>query len=157
MRTIIRFGEHHPAANAAGSPEPIHYYFTQAMKRYAAKLLFQFRVKVGAADGKKRTCEERIVVFQAASARAALTVAKRRGNSGSFHYPNSDGNTVYFEFIGVMELLCLDPQCGPDEVWYDIKKRILPKERKRRLIPPESILEAIRNEPQPPSTGVSPR
>ncbi|WP_149109046.1 DUF4288 domain-containing protein [Limnoglobus roseus] len=127
------------------------------MNRYAAKLLFQFRVRIGTEDGKKRLCEERIVAFQAVSARAALTSAKRRGKSGEHSYANGDGNAVYFEFIGVMELVCLDPQCGPDEVWYEIKERLLPKERKRRLIPPESVLEAIRNEPQSPSTRVTRR
>jgi hypothetical protein len=116
------------------------------MKRYAAKLLFQFRVTIDGESGKRRTCEERIVLFKAVSARKALADAKRRGTTERYHYKNSDGNPVRFEFVGVMELLCLDPECEEDEVWYDIVDRLLPSERRSVLIPPKSDLEAIRNE-----------
>jgi hypothetical protein len=126
------------------------------MNRYAAKLLFQFRVKIGTDSGKKRLCEERIILLQSVSGRAALAAAKRRGKSAQHSYPNSDGNMVFFEFIGVMELLSLDPACDEDEVWFEIRERLLPKENRSKLIPPESILEAIRNETQPP-TGVTRR
>jgi hypothetical protein len=34
-------------------------------ERYAAKLLFQFRVEVNGDSGKRRLCEERIVVLEA--------------------------------------------------------------------------------------------
>lgn len=64
---------------------------------------------------------------------------------------------VFFEFIGVMELLSLDPACHEDEVWFEIRERLLPKENRSKLIPPESILEAIRNETQPQTTGVTRR
>jgi len=26
----------------------------------------------------------------------------------------------HLEFVGVLDLLDLGPECGPDEVWYDI-------------------------------------
>jgi hypothetical protein len=116
------------------------------MKRYAAKLLFQFRVTIDGDSGKRRTCEERIILFKAVSARKALADAKRRGRMERNHYKNSDGNPVRFEFVGVMELLCLDSVCEDDEVWYDIVDRLLPSERRAAWIPPESELEAIRNE-----------
>ena len=96
------------------------------MKRYAAKLLFQFRVTVDGDSGKRRTCEERIVVMDAASGKAALARAKRKGKESQYRYDNSEGNPVSFEFIGVMDLLCLDPECEQDEVWYDIVERLLP-------------------------------
>lgn len=47
--------------------------------RYSAKLLFQFRVMIGADPGIMRTCEERVVVFHATGPRKALAEAKRRG------------------------------------------------------------------------------
>jgi hypothetical protein len=113
--------------------------------RYAAKLLFQFRVMVDGNPGIRRTCEERIITFSAAHGTAALREARRRGGAEQFHYKNSDGNTVYFEFVGVLELLRLDPGCEGDEVWYDIVERVRPMERRASIIPPESSLSAIRN------------
>jgi hypothetical protein len=116
------------------------------MNRYAAKLLFQFRVTIDGESGKRRLCEERIVLFKAPYGAKALADAKRRGKKEQHRYKNIDGNPVRFEFIGVMELLCLDPACDEDEVWYDFVERLLPSERRAALIPAESDLEAIRNE-----------
>src|SRR5262245_42290287 len=95
-------------------------------KRYSAKLLFQFRVLVDGSPGIRRLCEERTITFQANNARAALREAKKRGLAAQHHYKNSDGNPVHFELIGVLELLCLDLSCEPDEVWFEIKERIRP-------------------------------
>ena len=44
-----------------------------------------------------------------------------------------------------MELLELGIECDHDEVWYDIRERMLPMEHREKLIPPESELNAIRN------------
>jgi len=114
--------------------------------RYSAKLLFQFRVDLGADTGKRRLCEERIVTFHAGSAKAALAVAKRKGKQAEHDYENDEGNRVYFEFVGLMDLLELGCECDTDEVWYDINERLLPMERRERLIPPEDQLGALRNE-----------
>ena len=95
--------------------------------------------------GVRRTCEERIITISAPHARAALTEAKRRGRAAQHRYKNNDGNPVRFEFVGVMELLRLDPACEKDEVWYDITDRVRPMERRAFIIPPESQLSAIRN------------
>jgi hypothetical protein len=116
------------------------------MKRYAAKLMFQFRVTIDGDPGKRRLCEQRIIAFEAGSARRALAFAKRKGRAAQFHYSNSDDNPVHFEFIGVMDLLCLGLECEEDEVWYDIVEHLLPKERKGKFIPPECELNAIRHE-----------
>ena len=118
---------------------------TEQSGRYAAKLLFQFLVLMDGSPGVRRTCEERIVTFSAVHGRVALREAKRRGRAAQHHYKNSDGNPVRFEFVGVLELLRLDPACEPDEVWYDIKERVRPMERRDSIIPPESRLSAIRN------------
>lgn len=113
--------------------------------RYGAKLLFQFRVTVDGSPNVRRTCEERIINFEATDARAALKEAKRRGRAAQHSYRNNYGNPVFFQFLGVMELLRLDIGGDEGEVWYDIVERVQPKERLRQLIPPESQLNAIRN------------
>jgi len=113
---------------------------------YAAKLLFQFRVT--RSDGQSnvmRTCEERIVLVLAPTARKALALAKRRGKAAQHRYKNDSGSDVHFEFVGVMDLLHLGIECGDDEVWYDITQRKLPMERAAAILPPESELSAIRN------------
>jgi hypothetical protein len=115
-------------------------------RRYAAKLLFQWRVAVGRVSGVRRLCEERILTLQARTARRALASAKRLGKVAEFHYENSDGDPVYFEFIGVMDLLHLGLECDENEVWYEIKERIAPMERRNRFIPPETELSAMRND-----------
>lgn len=121
-----------------------------AQERYAAKLLFQFRVTVNGDDGIMRTCEERIVVLRATHARDALARAKRHGRKAQHRYRNSDGNPVHFEFVGVLDLLLLGPECEEDEVWYDIVTRKLPMERAAAILPDEAALNAIRNESMRP-------
>ena len=116
------------------------------MNRYSAKLLFQFRVDLGVDTGKRRTCEERIILIEARSASAALARAKRKGSEAEHDYKNDEGNTVLFEFIGVMDLLCLGLECDADEVWYDIHERLSPMERRDVFIPPEDQLNAMRND-----------
>lgn len=117
-----------------------------AQERYAAKLLFQFRVTVDGDDGVMRTCEERIVVLRATHARDALARVKRYGRKEQHAYRNDDGNPVHFEFVGVLDLLLLGPECEDDEVWYDIVTRKQPMERAAAILPDESSLCAIRNE-----------
>lgn len=114
--------------------------------RFSAKLLFQFRIDVGADSGKRRLCEERIVTFHARTGRAALAAAKRKGKQAEHDYENDAGNRVYFEFVGIVDLLELGTECATDEVWYDIKERLLPMERRDKLIPPEDQLSALLNE-----------
>lgn len=102
------------------------------MNRYAAKLLFQFRVTV--------------ITANAGPAVQALAQAKRTGRTQQYGYQNSDGNPVDFQFIGVMELKKLELVSEDDEVWYEITERLLPMERKNRFVPPDDMLEAIREE-----------
>ncbi len=115
-------------------------------QRYAAKLLFQFRVMVDDKPGKMRLCEERIINCMATHARDALRIAKSAGKEAQHNYKNSDGNKVFFEFIGVMELISCDDVLNKNEVWYDIKTYRQPLERRNKLIPSESKLSAIRVE-----------
>ena len=123
---------------------PLHAWAT--VNRYSAKLLFQFRVDLGCDSAKRRRCEERIIVINALTAVSALGKANRRGRAAVYDYANDEGHTVYFEFIGVMDLLCLGAECDDDEVWYDIRERLLPMERRDVFVPAVSDLNAIRNE-----------
>jgi hypothetical protein len=117
----------------------------QATQRFAAKLLFQFRVMIGNDPGKRRLCEERIVVIEAASAKAALAEAKRIGKKAGHKYKNTDGNDVYFEFVGLLDLMHLGVECEPNEVWYEIREMLTPMERAAKILPKEKELSAIRN------------
>src|SRR5271154_846934 len=98
-------------------------------KRFAASLLFQYRVTINGKSGIRRLCEKQIIQFKAANAKVALLEAKSRAISKQHSYKNSDGNQVSFEFIGIRDLLCLDPECEPDEVWYQIIEMVKPMER----------------------------
>jgi hypothetical protein len=111
------------------------------MKRYAAKLLFQFHVAVNGEPGKRRLCEERIINFKARSPREALRLAKGRGKRGEHEYKNTDGNKVSFQFVGVLDLMSL-VECEAEEVWYDTRERLLPMERRTQIVPSERALLA---------------
>src|SRR5438093_10517425 len=112
-------------------------------ERYAARLLFQFRVMVNGDPGVRRLCEDRIILVRARGARSALAKAKAHGKAAQYHYRNSSVSRVFFEFVGVTDLLRLGVECGADEVWYDIVQKIKPMERRRELIPPSERLNAI--------------
>lgn len=114
--------------------------------KYAAKLLFQYRVEIDGESNKRRLCEERIVLFESSNARQALVKAKRRGKEEESDFVNDDGNVVSIEFVGVVELIQLGIECNEDEVWYELKERMMPMERKAKLIPSEGDLSAIRLE-----------
>jgi hypothetical protein len=113
------------------------------MDRYAAKLLFQFRVVSGRRVNRRRVCEERIVLLRAGSPKAALTMAKGRGRGEQTSYEDQ-GRRVFFEFVGVLDLLLLGTESEPDEVWWEFVERIRPMERRRHLIPAERSLSALR-------------
>jgi len=112
-------------------------------ERYAARLLFQFRVMVNGDPGVRRLCEDRIIVVRAPSARSALAKTQSRGKAAQYHYRNPSGSPVFFEFVGVTDLLKLGLECEADEVWYDIVQKLKPMERRRELIPPPERLNAI--------------
>lgn len=92
---------------------------------------------------RRRVCEERILTVQASSARQALAHFKRKGRGEQFSYPDR-GKTVFFEFVGVMQLVALE-KLEPDQVWWDIVERFAPMERRKKLIPPENELCALRS------------
>ncbi len=114
------------------------------MKRYSAKLLFQFRADLGKGHSDTmRRCEERIIAVSARSAESALRKAKSHGKNEESDARAEAGNPILFEFIGVTDLLELGSECEPNEVWYDIVTRKLPSERRKELIPKKEDLNAI--------------
>jgi len=115
---------------------------SKSRKRYAARLLFQFRVTVNGKSSTRRVCEERIILFKEASDRRALGYAKSKGRRAENAYRNIDGNPVAFEFVGVRDMIQLGLECDQDEVWYDIKEMVGPMERRSELIPPDHRLLA---------------
>jgi hypothetical protein len=117
------------------------------MKRYSAMLLFQYRAEFSSGKSNiMRTCEERLIVLSARNAKSALSKAKAHGNKAEFDGENEDGDPVYFEFVGVRDLLEIGAECEADEVWYDIFTRKQPSERKDKFIPQEQDLMAIKLE-----------
>lgn len=110
--------------------------------RYAGKLLFQFRKKKGRKSNARRLCEERIVIVPARSPSAALTKLKRRGADEEYDYKDGSA-TIFFEFIGVTELVELGESLESDEVWWEFREILRPKERKSHLIPKPVDLRAF--------------
>lgn len=129
------------------------------MKRYSAKLLFQYRTDH--AKENRRVCEERIVTFEARSPRLALRTARAIGRKAQFTsrpsfykqasycassykkaaadvaYMRNATGRIHFEFVGVLDMVDLTDLCEANEVWYDIRRRRVPIER---LIPSDERL-----------------
>ncbi len=114
------------------------------MERFAAKLLFQYRVKIGKENNKRRICEERIINFEAIDPYDALKKVKSYGKNAEHKYKNDDENWVYYEFVGIMDMIHLGVEVEQEEVWYDIKEYLNPKERKNKLLPKETELNAFK-------------
>ena len=123
--------------------------------RYAAMLLFQFRVVTAGVSNKRRICEKRLILLTAPDGKAALRAAKRRGREAQHNYLNGDGGRVRFEFVGVLDLLHLGLECEPDEVYYQILRLQEPMERRGQLLPPESRLQGIADEQRPAEPGAA--
>src|SRR5947209_2634511 len=101
---------------------------TSTARLFSALLLFQFRVEYDGRSDKRRTCEQRMILLQAATAQAALRLAKQRGRRAQHRYRNAAGGVVHFEFVGVLDLLHLGIECEADEVWYGISEMSEPLE-----------------------------
>jgi hypothetical protein len=114
-------------------------------QRFAAKLLFQFRYEDDAPGG-FRTAEERIVLLFGHGASAAYSAAQRKGRSANYSYLNDAGGRVYFEFVGITDLMNLGPETDDDEVWYDIRRMKDPMQRRGELIPDKQSLDAFKLE-----------
>jgi Domain of unknown function (DUF4288) len=122
------------------------------LERYAAKLLFQYRVSKAGVINRRRLCEERLVVVKGSCAKEALLQVKASARASEHKYKNSDGNLVAFQFVGVLEMLHLGSECEENEYWYEIRELMEPMERRKALCPPEGKLNAIYWESPNPRT-----
>jgi len=112
--------------------------------RFSALMLFQFRTEKNGISNQRRVCEERIIVIQASSALEALRLVRQKGIDEEFSYYDNDIE-VFFEFIGVMELIELGTFLDEDEVWYHFIEKLRPMENKDKILPSESQLDAFQN------------
>jgi hypothetical protein len=122
-------------------------------RRYAVLLLFQFRVVTASVSNKRRLCEKRLIVLSCPDARTALREATRRGRRSQFHYYNAMGGQVFFEFVGILDILHLGSECEPDEVWYEIERINQPMERREELIPSRNRLDRLAADQDPDNIG----
>jgi hypothetical protein len=109
-------------------------------------LLFEFNVTSRGRSLARRLCEERVIVFPASTAKAALVHAKAYGRAEQHSYTNARGGKVRFRFVGLLDLLHVGVECTPEEVWYGLREHVRPMERRRSLVPPEASLNAMRLE-----------
>lgn len=112
--------------------------------RYSAKILFQYRVGP-AEESSFRTCEERIITFHGRSSQEAYDIAVKKGMASQSSYVNDSGMDVHIEFIGVIDLMELGEECGAEDVWYEIKTMLRPKERRSKIIPRRESLSIFKN------------
>jgi hypothetical protein len=103
------------------------------MKRYAFKLLFQYLICFEKKYDKKRLCEISIINLEARNAKTALKKVKRYAKEREHDYFNDAGSHVFFQFVGIVDMIRLGIECGPNEVWYDIVTLLEPMERKEKL------------------------
>lgn len=113
------------------------------MQRYAAKILMQYR-PLGPKAGKYRTCEERITLVTASTPDQALSLAKKSAKATETRIAYADGESVAIEFVGILQLIHLGPECEADQVWYEMKVMKQPMERKRDLVPKRKDLAAFK-------------
>jgi hypothetical protein len=111
--------------------------------RFAAKLLFQVKIVLRGRSSQTRVCDERIVVYRATSAEEAHCIAKARGRNAEFHYKNDEGRSVFFKFVGIIELMHLGVECARDEVWSDLRRLRISRDRVSNIIPPKRFLSAL--------------
>ena len=103
--------------------------------RYSAKLLFVWNPDPVTENRKRRLCEERIVMFQARSAREAIRKAQSLGRQGQLQYES--GHRL--EFAGIMQCMRLEPE-DSGEVWWEFKRRSIPSTWATSVIPSTSEL-----------------
>jgi hypothetical protein len=89
------------------------------MRRFAAKLLFDWYPDPVTGSRFKRLFEERIVVLSAKSGKTALAAAKRLGRQSELRYES--GHRL--RFVGLMQLMELGSECREGEVWWEFRRR----------------------------------
>ena len=110
------------------------------MKSYSCKLLFQWNpYRDGKEYRKRRVCEERIYTYVASTSDEALAKAQKIGEEGCFDHQIEDGQ-VYFQFVGIIDLIELIDNDEDSEVWYEIVERRVKDGELDHLIPQKEEL-----------------
>lgn len=116
-------------------------------RRYAVRLLFQFRIEKKGSVNQKRLCEDRIVTFYETKKKLLRCVAQYAAKS-QFDYFSEDGSHVYFEFVGItgiVDMTCYDE----NQVWANVFPILKPMERKEKLtLSDEELSQILNNEPE---------
>ena len=112
--------------------------------RYAALMLFQFRSVRNGVANKKRVCEERIIIFFENDPDVAYKKALDRGKEEETFYEDN-GAEIYFEFIGIAELVELGASLENDEVWWRLFEKVQPMENRKKIIPDKNQLLAFKS------------
>lgn len=112
------------------------------MKKFAAKLLWQFRSQKNETSKKMRVVEEQIIVFSSVNADKAYIKAQKHGESSQYVSVLDSRRKidVHYEFIGVVDLIELDDWDDDEaiqEVWSELSDKLTPMERRDKLIPPK--------------------
>ncbi|MDO4627792.1 MAG: hypothetical protein Q4C70_01275 [Planctomycetia bacterium] len=104
-------------------------------QKLALKLLFQFRIPIDGDSGVYRRCEERYVMLNVQDGEDINQVIDqfyKKIKKEDYVYQNTNGDQVFFEFVGVMDYIVWDYR-EENEFWYDYRTRKLPMENKTKL------------------------
>jgi hypothetical protein len=112
--------------------------------RFAAMMLFQFRVEKNNLINKKRICEERIYHIYCQNKDDALREALDIGKNEEFDYVDDD-KKVFFEFVGILDIVELDENEDSNVVWSRFVEKREPMERKNKIIPPKNKLSVFKS------------
>ena len=114
---------------------------SKGYRYYAAKILMQYRVVVDGESNKMRPCAIKTILLTAKTHKEAIRLAKKIGRSDEVSYENSDGNIVYVEFVGIVELIDIDFNLQRfNEVWLSFGDMLNPMERKNDLTASDKYL-----------------
>ncbi|GHT41378.1 hypothetical protein FACS189443_3080 [Planctomycetales bacterium] len=105
-------------------------------KYYAARLLCQYRIEIVRTGecNKKRPCSLTTTLICAKTPKMALKKAKKIGKDKEVNYTNTDGNKVFVEFVGIVEMIEISFQIQFNEVWIWFGDMLTPMEKKDSII-----------------------
>ncbi len=116
------------------------------MEQYSCKLLFQWNpFKDGEAFRKRRVCEEKIYSYPSKSPEDALAKAKALGEEECFDHETEEGH-VYYQFVGVIELIQLIDYNEGTELWYEMSEKLIKDGNFEYLVPKEKELAVFKTD-----------
>jgi hypothetical protein len=101
-------------------------------RRFAAKVLFQYRVE-GRSAKSPTLCELRIIVCEAQSERQAVQAFRRIINSSTCEIANPGAPRVQVRPIGIVDAMELGIEADPNEFWYEFRQITRAMKRREEL------------------------